>query len=492
MDENYYKLMTFTPTTFIEETHRARLAQLGWQSRSVKERLLAIAKLRRLLSERSQLLCEEVTRDIGRPAAEVLATDLLPFADACRFLERRAASILKPRKIPRSDTPIWLFFSRDVVHRQAWGLVGIIGTWNYPIYLNGVQIVQALVAGNAVLWKPSELAPSLAEHFCQLFADAGFPVDLLQILPSTREVGPQLLEADIDHLVFTGSDVVGRKIAVRCAERLLPSTLELSGCDALIVRNDADLALTARAAWYGITLNRGQTCIAVRRIFVPESLQSAFEEQLQKAAVDRSELPLVMPGQVKQAKDLVDEALSNGAKLLFPEKPVYSLEPSRMPAVILSHVEPSMRLCREATFAPIAGIIAYRDEAELMAKMANCPFALGCSIFSENVEEVRKLALRLAPGLVIINDVLVAAAHPATPFGGRNDSGWGSTQGSEGLLGMTVPQVVSVRTGKFRPHYAPANGGIDAGTERMLNGLLQWKHGATFGRKLKGIWNTIW
>ena len=158
--------------------------------------------------------------------------------------------------------------SRDVVHRRPWGVVGIIGTWNYPVFLNAIQVAQALVAGNAVLWKPSENVPRTADLTHALFLEAGFPPDLFHKLPATREAGPQLAEAEVNHIVFTGSDAVGRKLAARLGERLVPSTLELSGCDAMFVLADANVEMAARAAWFGVTLNRGQTCIAVRRIFV--------------------------------------------------------------------------------------------------------------------------------------------------------------------------------------------------------------------------------
>ena len=154
--------------------------------------------------------------------------------------------MLAPRTIGSRLRPTWLMGCRDAVHRRPWGVVGIIGTWNYPIYLNAVQAAQALVAGNAVLWKPSENAPRTADLTHALFLEAGFPRDLFQKLPATREAGPQLADADVDHIVFTGSDAVGRKLAARLGERLVPSTLELSGCDAMFVLADADMS-TGRA-----------------------------------------------------------------------------------------------------------------------------------------------------------------------------------------------------------------------------------------------------
>src|SRR5262249_22046278 len=164
----------------------------------------------------------------------------------------------------------------DAVHRRPWGVVGVIGTWNYPVYLNVVQVAQALVAGNAVLWKPSEHTPRTADLTHRLFLDAGFPPGLFAKLPATPEAGPLLAEAEVDYVVFTGSEAVGRRLAARLGERLVPSTMELSGCDAMFVLDDADVELAAKGAWFGVTLNRGQTCIAVRRIFVQRGRYSSF------------------------------------------------------------------------------------------------------------------------------------------------------------------------------------------------------------------------
>src|SRR5262249_52476305 len=196
-------------------------------------------------------LCAAIERDVGRPPAEVIATDILPTADACRFLERHAARILRPRRVPITRRPLWLWGERDTVYRRPHGVVGIIGTWNYPIYLNGIQIVQALTAGNGILWKPSELMTECAPILHELFLKAGYPTDLLLRLPATRDAGPQLAEADVNHIIFTGSGAVGRKLAARLGERLVSSTLELSGCDAMFVLEDAIVPLAARALWFG-------------------------------------------------------------------------------------------------------------------------------------------------------------------------------------------------------------------------------------------------
>src|SRR5262249_24400235 len=150
-------------------------------------------------------LCAAVKEDLGKTAEEVIGAELLPLADACRFLERQAGSLLQPKRIPLRSRPIWFWGQRDVVYRRPRGVVAIIGTWNFPLMLNGVQIIQALTAGNAVLWKPSEVAPASAAALFALLEQSGYPKGIIHMLPATREGGPQILEAEIDHVVFTGS-----------------------------------------------------------------------------------------------------------------------------------------------------------------------------------------------------------------------------------------------------------------------------------------------
>ncbi|HEX3147678.1 MAG TPA: aldehyde dehydrogenase family protein [Gemmataceae bacterium] len=481
------------PEPFVDEAARCRIAQRAWADTSMRERLAVVRRLRHLFAEHAERLCLATTQDVDRSADEVLGTDVLPSADALRFLERRAARILRPRHVPDRLRPWWLLGERETIHRRPHGIVGVIGTWNYPILLNAVPIAQTLVAGNGVLWKPSELSTTGSELLHELFLAAGFPADLFIRLPATREAGPALLETNIDHLVFTGSADVGRKIAIRCAERMIPTTLELSGCDALFVLDDADADLAARAAWFGVTLNLGQTCLAIRRAFVHRSRHDAFVEVLRRLVEPTRTEPLALMAQALQAERLVGEAVQRGASVLgFNETPTALDDPPRFRPTILIGANPEMAICREASFAPLLGVIPFDNEDELIELSESCNFGLGASVFTSHPRRATRLAEQLRVGSVSINDVLVGTAHPAVPFGGVRHSGWGVTRGVEGLLAMTVPQVVTIRKGKFRPHYGS---GDNPAIAQTLRGLLAWGHAAR-GRErragirqmLRGLW----
>ena len=477
-----------TPARSLDQiTQQCRKEQRAWMQRPVRQRLRPVRVLRHLLADEGQRLCQAVARDLGKPGEETLAGELLPLAEACRFLDRQAGRLLQPRVVSRRHLPLWLWPQRDTVYRRPRGLVGIIGTWNYPLLLNGVQIVQALTAGNGVLWKPSELASSSARVLFDLLARAGFPPQLVHLLPATREAGQELSDADVDHIVFTGSSTTGRRLAEHLGRRLITSTLELSGCDALFVLDDADVGLAARAAWFGATLNRGQTCLASRRILVHHGLYEAFIEALKPLVKDARPMRLALESQVEQADSLVRDALTRGGRSLEPSRQRDDFsDPWHYPPTIVLDARPEMALCHEASFAPLMAVLPFSTVEEALLMDSRCPYALGASIFTADKTRGAQLAGRLRAGSVGINDVIVPTVHPATPFGGRQESGWGVTQGAEGLLEMTVPQVVSVRGGKMRPHYGTAIGKPPLPADGFL-GLLEWSHGATLRQRLGGL-----
>jgi acyl-CoA reductase-like NAD-dependent aldehyde dehydrogenase len=455
------------------EVSAARSALPHWSSTPVSQRLEFIRHLREQVVRQRESLWQAVHDDVKRSPQEVLASELLPVASALKFLERHAQRILAPRKVSFWDRPLWLWGCHDVVYRRPWGIVGIIGTWNYPLFLNLVPIAQALTAGNTVIWKPSEQAPRCAQAIGRLFQDAGFEEDVLQILPASREAGPQLAEADIDYLLFTGSEAVGRRLASRLGERLIPSTLELSGCDTMWVLADADISLAVQAAWFGMSFNRGQTCIAVRRILVQRPIAEAFFTELQRwldQLPPLPPLPLQTKAQKEQFDRLVSDAIEHGASPL-PAVEREATEGCR--PTFLWNVSADAAVMREACFAPLAAIAVFDTFEQALALTQQSPFSLAASIFTRDLALAQHLATKLPAGYVTINDVLAPTAHPATPFGGRGASGWGVTQGPEGLLSLTVPQVVSIRRGRFRPHYEGAIQPDLASTHQILEGLLR-------------------
>ena len=476
-----------------EAVARCRRQQQRWRDVPVRQRLAPVKALRRLLVAECDSVCAAVAADVGKSVVEILGGEVLPVADACRFLERQAAALLHPRRVARGSRPLWLRGQSDTVHRRPRGVVGIIGTWNYPLLLNGVQIVQALTAGNGVVWKPSEVAPASARVLFGLIQRAGFPDGLLHPMEATREGGAALVESDVDHVVFTGSVAVGRQIATRLGQRLIPSTLELSGNDALFVLADGDTTLAARAAFFGFTLNRGQTCIAVRRAFVHRSLVPAFLRTLEPFATAAAPVRLALAAQARQAERLVADAVARGGRILgrsMRDEAEVKDECTFRPTVV-ADAHADMDLCREASFGPLLAVLPFENIEDALSVEAVCPFGLGASVFTRHPARAEEWAARLRTGFVTVNDAIAPTTHPATPFGGVRDSGWGVTQGAEGLLELTVPQVVSVKSGSFRPHYDLATG-AKGDPEGLLRGILHFSHGASLRQRWRGFWRMLW
>lgn len=479
--------VTDTVDPAVMEKLRAR--QKEWAATPLRERLQVIRRLRTSLPDMQDAFATALQADIRKPLGETIAAELLPVAGACQFLEKRAAGILRPRKVSFFDTPNWLFGEKDFITRKPRGIVGIIGTWNYPMFLNGVQIVHALAAGNAVLWKPSEIAPQTAVVMTTWLRQAGVGDDLVYVLPAEREWGAKLAEADIDYVVFTGHDATGRKLAARLGERLIPSTLELSGHDACLVLPDADLDLTARGIYFGTTVNSGQTCVSSRRLFVPRSLQTALQEKVTalfaKYPMQRT---LAMTSQQANIEKLVQAACHEGAKVLIPTNGDYAGKDGA--PIILTEVKPSMTIAKEALFAPVSMILPYTDVSEALTGIRSSDYGLALSVFTSNRQYAMKLIAELPCGLATINDVVAPVGHPATPLGGVGRSGWGITQGAEGLLEMTTPQVISYRTGSFRPHFDPM-GTTPATNDEVLAQMLRWEHSPTFWERTKGFFGIL-
>ncbi|MEI6771559.1 MAG: aldehyde dehydrogenase family protein [Planctomycetota bacterium] len=461
-----------------------RIAQGQWEQLPIKDKLQKVRKFRHLLVVQRDKIAKALFLDSGKPYEEALGAEILPLAEACKFLEKNAAHLLSPRKIRSSDTPWWLFLQKSKVHRKARGIVGIIGTWNYPLFLNGVQIIQALVAGNGVVWKPSENALETNKILAELLLET-FPQNIFKELSSSRESGPVLIDSNIDFVVMTGSVETGKAIAKKCAERLIPSTLELSGIDSLLLLDDGDVDLAVNAAWFAMNINAGQTCMASRRFLIPETMLEKVATKLLELARNFKPRKILMESQADCALPLIDAAMVEGAELIWPLNKSDIWKDGHFDACILINIREEMRICNEAIFAPILSVITYKTIEDAIRISNACSFGLCASIFTSSVQVGEKIALALKVGSVSINDAIVPHAHPATPFGGVGLSGWGATQGEEGLLEMTRPMSISIVSGKFRPHYELAT---PKATDSIpiVEGILLALHSPNWVGRIKG------
>ena len=469
----------------------ARSAQRPWAERSVRDRLAVLRRLRRNIAAAAlggdphglTDLAASVQRD---SRTETLSAEVLPLVEAVRFLEREAEVLLAPRRPGAAGRPSWLGGVDLEIHREPHGVVLVIGPSNYPLSLPGIQTVQALVAGNAVLLKPGRAGHGAAAALATALAAAGLPEGLLDVLPERSECVRMALEVGVDKVVLTGSADTGREVLRELAPRLVPATMELSGCDAAFVRADADLDRATDALVFGLRLNGGATCIAPRRVFVDSRLAPQLATRLEGAV--RSLPPTrVSPEVAGRARRLIEEALRLGARRLSGPLRLDNFRPDNFqadffPPVVLVDVPREAALLSEDLFAPVLSLVSVSGDGEALALDARCPYALGASVFGAEAG-ARALARRIRAGVVVVNDMVVPTADPRLPFGGRGASGFGVTRGAEGLLEMTVPKALAVRArkrGRLRHLEPPA-----PGDESLLRAFVAVGHG-NFTTRLRG------
>lgn len=455
----------------------ARTAQAPWATTPLAGRVKLLRRVRGLLVDQSLSLAREIAALRRCSTAEALATEIHPLADAIQFLEKNLVPLLRPRRLGRSGRPIWLAGVAAEIRREPFGLMLLIGPGNYPLFLTAVPALQALAAGNAVWIKPAPGSLPLIQAFAQLLIQSGIRPGLLAVLPEDVASTRAALAARPDKVVFTGSAETGRKILQQLAPQLTPATMELSGCDAAFVREDADLDLVARALAFGITLNRGATCIAPRRVLVDQHRHAALGHKLITELKRRETIHF----EATSARwlPLVQQALADGAQLLHGQ-----IRPNQITGpLVLAHAGPEMALLQQDTFAPVMSLVPVAgDEAALLAN-ARCPYALGASVFSRNAHAATELAARIRAGSVIINDLIAPTADPRLPFGGTGESGFGVTRGAEGLLEMTFPKTIQHNRARQRRHYAR----LEEHQTPLFTALLKLTHGGSLAARLAAL-----
>jgi acyl-CoA reductase-like NAD-dependent aldehyde dehydrogenase len=432
------------------QLHRARRAQAMWGQTPIRARLQIVRRLRHLIAAQAEALVAAVGDRHGRTAADTLATEVIPLADACRFLERKAARLLRPRRLARRGRPLWLAGAEAEIRREPLGVVLILAPGNYPLFLPGVQLLQALVAGNAVLLKPAPgCTPPLAT-LSTLLEDAGLPSQLVQLLGEDVAGARAAIAQGVERVVLTGSAETGRAVLADLAPRLTPATLELSGNDAVFVLPGADLDLVADALAFGLRLNGGATCISPRRVFVTQAQADDLERRLQAHLAGLPPVP-VSASTVVRLVPLLDEARRAYCRVVgaAPRAGVPAMSP-----ILVASTTPELALLKADIFAPVLAIVPVRDCDQALRFDEMCPYALGASVFGPE-EPARRLATRVRAGAVTINDLIVPTADPRLPFGGRAQSGYGVTRGAEGMLELTCLKTISLRRGRLRPHYQP-------------------------------------
>ena len=436
---------------------RARQAQLWWSRLPLLRRSAVLRRLAQLLCAEKESLARVITSESGKPLQEALLNDVMVAADAALFCADNAAAVLRTQHIPHANPA--LRFKRGQLSWEPLGVIGIISPWNYPLSIPAADAFAALVTGNAVVLKPSELTPQTALELERLIAarprrrGSHYAPRPFQVVTGLGPTGQSLVASAIDKLIFTGSVATGRRVAIAAAERLLPVTLELGGKDAMIVLDDADLDTASSAAVWGSMMNAGQTCISVERCYVHRSIYSRFLalclEKISKLKVGDGALPDTDLGPLISFKQLqivarqVEEARALGATVHAGGEPLPHLGPNFYAPTLITDVDHSMSLMREETFGPVLPVMPFSTDEEAIALANDSDFGLAASVWGRTAHATA-VARRIAAGTVLVNDLISGFAVSAAPHGGLKQSGIGRTHGRLGMQELVRPRYLDV------------------------------------------------
>jgi acyl-CoA reductase-like NAD-dependent aldehyde dehydrogenase/uncharacterized protein (DUF2141 family) len=438
------------PESAEERMRRARAAVQSWSAVSVAKRISALAHFRRQIAAHLDRIVEAIVNDTGKPGLDALAGDVLVTLEHMLFYERNAARILASRNPGKSR----LFFGSSTFaeHFEPHGVALVFGPANYPFQLSLAPALTALYAGNAVVLKVSERAPTVARIIAALAQDSALPTDVLQVFCDGPEAAAAYIDAGPDIVFFTGSSSNGRRVAARAAERLIPTVLELGGKDPAIVFADCNLDRTLEGITYGAFSNAGQVCVGIKRLYVERAISETFVQQL----AHRVDQLRVGSGhdcdlgtlQHESAKRLFEEqvkdALERGARMETNHCGDLS---GGMP-IILTNVPAAARLLNEESFGPVLCVQPFTSESQAIALANSSSFALGASVWTGNLKRARRVAFALNGGACAINDVIRNIANPHAAFGGNAASGYGRYHGAEGL--KTFSRIKTIMTNQAR------------------------------------------
>ncbi|HEY2421701.1 MAG TPA: aldehyde dehydrogenase family protein [Neobacillus sp.] len=428
-----------TPLNQVEifyETGRRAFNQ--WRKLAVSERLQYLRNLKEIMTEQMEHVAQVIADDTGKVLTEALVADIMPTLDGIDHICKHGEQMLKRKKV---KTPLLLIGKKSFIEYMPRGVVLVISPWNYPLQLAMVPMVSALVAGNTVILKPSEVTPLVGKCIEDLFIKAGFPKGVVQVAHGGKEVGAAFTNAKPDYIFFTGSIRTGKMIQEVAARDLIPTTLELGGKDPMIVFADANIERAAKGAAWAAFTNSGQVCMSAERLYVEKSINAQFLDLLKKeitslrqgSDVDADVGSMTFPAQIQIVKEQLEDALSKGAHLETGQPPEEWEDGMFLPLMVLTKVNQQMKIIQEESFGPILPIIPFVNEQEAIELANDTVYGLNASVWSRDIEKARRVASQLVSGAVVINDAIITVANHSLPFGGAKQSGIGRYHGDGGL-----------------------------------------------------------
>ncbi len=429
---------------------RARKAAEGWRALSFKERGGYMRRIREVLLERADDIADTICNDTGKPRLEAMSNEVFPTCDALTFYAKKAERLLRDETKPLH----FMKTKKLVLSYRPMGVIGIITPWNFPFILSINPAIQAMMAGNTVVMKPSEVTPFVGIALGQLMEAAGLPEGVYQVVTGDGSTGAALVEAGCDKISFTGSVRTGKIVAEACGKRLIPCTLELGGKDPMIVCGDADLERAANGAVFGAFMNSGQVCTSTERVYVHEKIADQFTARvveltkgLRQGLNSEGEIDvgsMCFGPQLEIVERHVKDAVEKGAKVLTGGRRNPKYKGNFYEPTVLTNVTHDMDIMREETFGPVLPIFVVRDEEEAIQYANDTPYGLNSNVWTKDKRKGKALANRIESGCSTVNDCLLNYGVAESPFGGRKESGIGRVNGEMGLKSYCHVQAVVI------------------------------------------------
>lgn len=459
-----------------------------WAAKPVAQRVAILRQLQALMIDEMDEITAVINRDTGKSRQDAL-TEVFVTVDLLNTYCKQAANWLKSERV----SPGLQIFKRAYLEKVPYGTAAVIGPWNYPFLLIFAPIISALLAGNTVFVKPSEVTAATGVMMEELVNRIPALSPFVRFLHGDGRVGAALVESQPDIIFLTGSTRTGRLVSKAAAELMIPVISELGGKDAMIVLEDANLEAAAHWGAWGATYNTGQTCMAVERIYVVDAVYDAFLKELvdytRKIKVgyspDRfSPLdmgPLTFQRQIDIVEEHVQDALDKGAQIIMGgQRDGLFMQPA-----VMVNVDHSMKIMQEETFGPIIPVMRVDNETHAIQLANHSDFGLSASVWSEDLARARRVAKSLHVGSVNINDTMSHFGVPQLPFGGVKASGTGRTHGKYDMLQFT--QTRSVMYGKVPWRYDIATILREPGQYKLAAAIMRLALGVTPQQRLQPV-----
>lgn len=493
-----------------EVVAKAKVAQKDWANSTFGERRAVLRAIQTYYLEHIEEISRVCIRDTGKTKLGAVLGEITPTCEKIRWLLEYGEDILKPET--RGGQGMMSMHKRAQVEYLPLGVLAILAPFNYVGHNLLNHISSGLFSGNAVVLKPSEYTSWSADYLVRpvkrALELAGYSPDLVQIVTGMSEAGSALVACeDVDKVIFTGSDRVGKMVMKSAAENLTPVVLELGGKDPFILCEDIDLKTVIPVALRGVFQNAGQNCIGIERIFVHEKIHDEFVEKcVEKVKQMRQGLPLgqqkeavdigamTMIGAVEHIQKLVDDAVAKGAKLHCGGKRNMALAPGQFfEPTVLTEITENMDIAHVEVFGPVMAIRKWSNEIDLIKQVNNCPYALGSSVFSNDVKRANRIASHVRAGMANINDFGINYLCQSLPFGGTAASGFDKFAGPEGLRACclikakTNDRIPGVKTTLPEPFIYP----VSDESHKTAENLIYMAFDPSWGNKIKGLYNLL-